>query len=106
MYEHNQFLNHTHLKNQISEDDLFTYIWFINMIKEHRHDKIKSKHIDKFECLVRKHGGYHPNHQQNLEGHPQFLSDYYNQCFSMWQQLHYTYKGNNNQLYHNNNNQL
>ena len=40
------------------------------MIKEHRHDKIKSKHIYKFECLVRKYSGYHHNHQENSEGHP------------------------------------
>ena len=44
-------------------------IQFINMIKEHRHNKIKTKQIDKFEHLVRKHSGYHHNHYQNT-GHP------------------------------------
>ena len=70
MYKHKQFLNYICLKKQILEDDLFACIQFINMTKEHRHDKIKSKHINKFKCLVRKHGGYLHNHQQNL-GHPQ-----------------------------------
>ena len=54
----------------MSEDDLFTCIQFINMIKECRHDKIKRKHVDKFECLVRKHSGYHHKHQEHLEGCP------------------------------------
>ena len=65
MYEHNQFLNCTCLKKQISEDDLFTCIQFINMIKEHIHEKIKSKKIDKFKGLVRKHSRYNHNCQQN-----------------------------------------
>ena len=34
---------------------------FINRIKEHRHDKIKKKHIDKFEKLYFKRYGYHHN---------------------------------------------
>ena len=34
---------------------------FINRIKEHRHDKIKNKHIDKFKKLYFKRFGYHHN---------------------------------------------
>ena len=34
---------------------------FINRIKEHRHDKIKKKHIDKFKKLYFKRYGYHHN---------------------------------------------
>ena len=34
---------------------------FIYKIKEHRHDKIKKKHIDKFERLYFKRYGYHHN---------------------------------------------
>ena len=34
---------------------------FINRIKEHRHDKIKKKHINKFEKLYFKRYGYHHN---------------------------------------------
>ena len=34
---------------------------FINKIKEHRHDNIKNKHIEKFEKLHFKQYGYHHN---------------------------------------------
>ena len=34
---------------------------FINRIKEHRHDKIKKKHINKFQKLYFKRYGYHHN---------------------------------------------
>ena len=34
---------------------------FINRIKEHRHDKIKKKHINKFKKLYFKRYGYHHN---------------------------------------------
>ena len=34
---------------------------FINKIKEHRHNKIKKKHIDKFKQLYFKRYGYHHN---------------------------------------------
>ena len=40
------------------------------MIRECWHDKIKRTHIDNFKYLVRKHSGYHHNHQENLEGCP------------------------------------
>ena len=42
---------------------------FINKIKEHRHNKIKEKHINKFERLYFKCHGYHHNlnrHAANL----------------------------------------
>ena len=34
---------------------------FIHRIKDHCHEKIKRKQIDKFECLHYKIHGYHPN---------------------------------------------
>ena len=43
------------------EQDLDRSRLFINKIKEHRHDKIKSKHIEKFKKLHFKHYGYHHN---------------------------------------------
>ena len=43
------------------EQDLDRCRLFINRIKEHRHDKIKNKHIEKFEKLHFKHYGYHHN---------------------------------------------
>ena len=73
------------------------------IIKEHRHDKIKSKKINKFEHLVRKHSGYHHNHQQNTKSPPKFLS-YYNKCVSTRQHCIYRGNFNNNHLYHNNSN--
>ena len=50
-------------KNNISnhEEDLDRCGLFINKIKEHRHDKIRNKHIDKFEKLHFNHYGYHHN---------------------------------------------
>ena len=43
MYKHNQSKGYIHLKNIVSEDDLYKCIHFINMIKEHRHDNIKKE---------------------------------------------------------------
>ena len=43
------------------EQDLDRCRLFINKIKEHRHDKIKNKHINKFEKLHFKQYGYHHN---------------------------------------------
>ena len=43
------------------EQDLDRSRLFINKIKEHRHDKIKRKHIEKFKKLHFKHYGYHHN---------------------------------------------
>ena len=43
---------------------------FINKIKDHRHSKIKEKHINKFERLYFKHHGYHHNlnrHAVNID---------------------------------------
>ena len=34
---------------------------FIHRVKDHRHNKIKTKQIDKFECLYYKIHGYHHN---------------------------------------------
>ena len=47
--------------NQDYDQDLDRSRLFINRIKEHRHDKIKKKHIEKFEKLHFKHYGYHHN---------------------------------------------
>ena len=43
------------------EQYLDTSRTFINKIKEHRHDNIKKKHIDKFKKLYFKRYGYHHN---------------------------------------------
>ena len=56
---------------------------FINKIKDHRHSKIKEKHIDKFERLYFKCHGYHHNlnrHAANLDniGHQNTLSGHQN----------------------------
>ena len=66
--EKDQFINYIHLREPLPEDNLFTCTQIINVIKEHRHDKIKSRQIDKFEQLLKK-SGYHHNQQQNLDGH-------------------------------------
>ena len=47
--------------NQNQDQDLDRNRLFINKIKEHRHDKIKAKHIKKFEKLYFKHHGCHYN---------------------------------------------
>ena len=39
----------------------------INKIKEHRHSKIKEKHIDKFKCLYYKRFQYHHNFTRNMQ---------------------------------------
>ena len=43
---------------------------FINKIKDHRHSKMKEKHIDMFKRLYFKHCGYHHNlnrHAVNMD---------------------------------------
>ena len=70
------------LANQHNQDsDLERCRLFINKIKDHRHSKIKGKHIDKFKRLYFKCYGYHnnlnrhaeninnTNHQNTLSGH-------------------------------------
>ena len=47
--------------NQEHDQDLDRSRLFINRIKEHRHDKIKKKHNEKFEKLHFKCYGYHHN---------------------------------------------
>ena len=47
--------------NQDQDQDLDRSRLFINKIKEHRHDKIKAKHMKKFEKLHFKHYEYHHN---------------------------------------------
>ena len=53
MFEQNRSQLYSHLKNMINqhdqETDIGKCIQFINKIKEHRDNKIKNKHIDKFE---------------------------------------------------------
>ena len=52
---------------------------FINKIKDHRHDKIKRKQINKFKCLFFKRHGYHHNPSRQTQifdniGHHNTLS--------------------------------
>ena len=54
MYEHNRAKSYSQLRNHISEDDIIKCMHLINKIKEHRHNKIKRKQIDKFEHLFNK----------------------------------------------------
>ena len=49
------------------ETDIGKFIQFINRIKEHRHNKIKNKQINKFECLYFKRFGYHHNFSKSLQ---------------------------------------
>ena len=49
------------------ETDIGKCIQFINKIKEHRHSKIKTKHISKFEHLYFKRFGYHHNFTRNSQ---------------------------------------
>ena len=56
MYEQTRCKQYSHHKNMLNkhdqhDQDIAKCIQFINRIKEHRHDKIKTKQIDKFECL-------------------------------------------------------
>ena len=73
MFEKNRSQCYFHLKNMINqhaqETDIEKCILFINKMKEHRHSKIKEKHINKFEHLYFKRFGYHHNlnrHTQNF----------------------------------------
>ena len=62
------------------DQDLDRSRLFINKIKDHRHDKIKAKHIKKFEKLYFKHHGCHynlsrhTNNSGNIDSDPNTLS--------------------------------
>ena len=51
MYEHNRCKQYSCLRNMINENEINSCLSLINRIKEHRHDKIKARQINKFECL-------------------------------------------------------
>ena len=57
--------------SQDQDQDLDRSRLFINKIKEHRHDKIRAKHIEKFEKLHFKHYGYH----HNINRHTHFFDN-------------------------------
>ena len=65
MLENNRSQYYSHLKNMVNQhdqdSDINKCILFINKIKEHRHNKIKEKQINKFKCLYFKKHGYHHN---------------------------------------------
>ena len=71
MLEQNSSQYYSHLKsmiNQLDQDlDIRKCIQFINKIKEHRHSKIKGKHIDKFDHIYFKRFGYHHNFIRNYQ---------------------------------------
>ena len=71
MFEQNRSQYYSHLENMINqydqEIDIGKCIQFINKRKEHRHSKIKNKHIDKFKCLYFKRFGYHHNFTRNSQ---------------------------------------
>ena len=50
------------LKSMVTENEIYMCIYLINRIKEHRHNKIKTRQIDKFKCLVfKRKSGYLDN---------------------------------------------
>ena len=59
--QYQKFKDSLNPNNQEHEQYLGRSRTFINMIKEHRHDKIKTKHINKFKKLYFKRYGYHHN---------------------------------------------
>ena len=73
----NTLSNHN---NQDKDQHLDRSRLFINKIKDHRHDKIKAKHIKKFEKLYFKHHGCHynlnrhTNNSGNIDSDPNTLS--------------------------------
>ena len=69
MLENNRSQYCSHLKNMLNqhdqESDINKCILFINRIKDHRHNKIKEKEINKFKHLYfKKHGYYHNRNRQ------------------------------------------
>ena len=71
MYEQTRRKQYTFLRNMLNEHehDINRCLQLINKVKEHRHDKIKRKQIDKFEHLYFKRYGYHHNFSK---GSPNF----------------------------------
>ena len=71
MFEQNRSQYYSYLKNMINQHDQDLYIGkciqFINKLKEHRHSKIKNKHISKFKHLYFKRFGYHHNFTRNSQ---------------------------------------
>ena len=71
MYEKTRSKHYSCFKNMINEhdqdEDIGKCIQFINKIKEHRHSKIKAKHIDKFKHLYFKRFGCHYNFTRNSQ---------------------------------------
>ena len=66
------------ISNQNNQDhgqDLDRSRLFINKIKEHRHDKIKTKHTKKFKKLQFKHYGYHHNIKRHTTSYNNTDSD-------------------------------
>ena len=89
--QYRKFKNTLFNSNQHVQDpdlDLERSRLFINKIKDHRHSKIKEKHIDKFERLYFKYHGYHHNlnrhvvnldninHRNTLSGHQNVPSSF------------------------------
>ena len=60
-YGNNRAKCNSQLRNLIQEDDIIKCMFLINKIKEYRHNKVKGKQIDKFECLFRKSNIYQHN---------------------------------------------
>ena len=71
MFEKNRSQYFCCLKNMVNphdqDSDINKCILFINKIKEHRHSKIKEKHINKFEHLYFKRFGYHHNLNRQMQ---------------------------------------
>ena len=62
MYEHNGYMYYSQLRNKVTKSEIYVCTHLINRIKEHRHNKIKARQINKFECLVSKgKSGYFDN---------------------------------------------
>ena len=49
MYEHKRAKCCSQLRNLIEEDYIIKCIHLINKVKEHRHNKVEAKQIDKLE---------------------------------------------------------
>ena len=72
MFKKNRSQYYSHLRNMINQQeqhdqDIEKCIQFIHKIKDHRHNKIKAKCIDKFKCLDFKRFGYHFNFTRNTQ---------------------------------------
>ena len=61
MYKCNRYKQYSHLRNMITKNEINSCLHLINRIKEHRHDKMKTKQIVRFKCLYFKMYGYHHN---------------------------------------------